>query len=42
MYCADCGKHISQEEFLENGELCYDCFEDVILEAMEDEDNNSD
>jgi hypothetical protein len=38
MYCADCGKQISQKESLENDSLCFDCFEDTIYEAMEAED----
>ena len=40
MFCNDCGKRISQKEFLENDGLCYDCFEDMIYEAMEEEEED--
>ncbi len=36
MYCCDCGRHISQEEYLENDGLCYDCFEELIAEVMDE------
>lgn len=38
MYCSDCGKRISQGEFVENDGLCIACFEEMIIEVMEDED----
>ena len=44
MYCSDCGKRINQSEFIENDGLCYDCFEDLISEVLEgdEEDEPSD
>lgn len=40
MYCQDCGKRISQEEFVENDGLCIVCFDELIDEVMEDEDDS--
>ena len=37
MFCDDCGKRISKEEFIENDRLCMVCFDELIDEVMDDE-----
>ncbi len=39
MYCDDCGKRISQEEFVENDGLYIVCFNELIDEVMEEEED---
>ena len=42
MYCADCGKRISHEEFIENDGLCMVCFDELIDEVMDEDESETD
>ena len=39
MFCNDCGRRISQEEYIENGGYCMVCFDELIDEILSDEED---